>query len=199
MNRPSLKFVDRLTILQIDGLGVAIGAVLAAVWYFAGLEPLSQARADRRSALSTLEERSREASGLSATKSEQERALAATRASLENGVVRLDSAEKINDRVGRLTELARETGLRLDQIKPGAGTASTRFTTVPIRVSGTGRYPGFSEFLHRLHSQFPDIGLATLNLIGEPEMGDRDARFAFDLVWYAAPEGRPVRKSQQAP
>lgn len=186
--------IDRMALWQIDAGGLALCAALAAAWYYAGLQPLQQARADRVSAEEELRAKTRDAETLQADRAGVQHRLKELEDAIGASRVRLEPADRINERVAGLTALARDEGLRLDEIKPGAGTALARYMTVPIHISGSGLYAKCAGFLTELHGQFPDVGVTSLDLRGEPATPDRPPHFVFDLVWYAAPEAARPRK-----
>lgn len=194
MTDPRRAMTDRLSLWQIDAIGLAVCALLAGVWYLAGVEPLSQARAARASLDASLAEKSAEADHVRSVKADTERLLASIRTQIQEDAVQLQSVDALTHRVADLTQLARGHALRLDEIKPGAAVSGSRFTVIPIRVTGGGTYVGCVAFLTTLHEKYPDVGLSSMDLRGEPDMPERGARFTFDLVWYAAPPAAAAKK-----
>jgi Tfp pilus assembly protein PilO len=180
---------------QINALGAATCSGLLALWYLAGFSPLSEARAARRVQDLELTEK-REAVEHHA------RVQAGWKASLEHASsegpqVRLRPATDVLDQVAALSRAAAEAGLTLDEVKPGQAVGKERFATLPLHMSGTGAFPGFEAFLHRVRTSFPDTGVVAFEIKGEPEHADKPASFSVDLRWYASK--LPAQPAQTAP
>ncbi len=77
--------------------------------------------------------------------------------------------------------------MKIDDIQPGAAASGSRYEMVPISLSGKGTYVTCVGFLHRLRQAFPDTGVSSLALQGNPGAAGGAAQFRFDLLWYAAP------------
>jgi hypothetical protein len=186
--------VSRFNLWQIDALGVGVCALLALIWYGAGLQPLSQARAARQAMLDEAGEREQKASHVEDVRRLTEKSLSQIRTELQSVRVRLVQADQSTSRTRAVTALAANFRLTIDEIKPGAPVAASRFTTIPILVSGSGNASDCAHFLHELRAQFPDLGVTAFELRAEPENPDRPARFTFNFVWYAEAPARPARK-----
>lgn len=189
-----MRTPERLSIWQIDAIGLGVCAALAALWYFAGLQPLSEAKAARAALGSTVVERGQEAQRLRTLVADIDKQIVAVQAELDSGSIHLVPADGLNERVADLTRLAHEQGLRLDQIRPGAPVALPRFSKVPIQVAGAGTSADCARFLSAVHARYPDVGVAAMDIRGEPEMPERGTRFVLDLVWYAAPDAGIEKK-----
>jgi len=194
MSTPTQRFANRFTVLQIDAIGLGVCAALAAGWFFAGLQPLSRAKAERATLGQALATRSDEAEQVHTLSVEIERRLAATRREVQSTHVQLATADQLTQRVADLTQLAGGHSLRIDEIKPGTPTAARRFVIVPIVVLGSGSFSDCAAYLRTIHERYPDVGLTALNLRGEPDKPERGARFTFDLAWYAAPGAAQSKK-----
>lgn len=110
--------------------------------------------------------------------------------------VQLRPATALNEQLGAVTALAQRAGLRVQQVSPGKAGAGARYTTVPVRVTGSGTYPAVASFLAALHEHEPTTAVAGVTIHGEgggtgpvsPAAGSaRAAAFTLDLVWYALP------------
>lgn len=117
------------------------------------------------------------------------RELAASTVSLRPGAA-------LNEQLGALTALAQRVGLRVQQVSPGKAASGTRYTTVPVRVTGSGTYPGVALFLAALHESEPTTAVAGVSIrsdaaaqgpVSAVEAASRAATFTLDLVWYALP------------
>lgn len=187
--------IEKLAEWQLDALGVAACAAVAAVWYFAGFVPLAESRAESRAAAEQASAKTEELDHLQKMGRGHQDSLKRTKAARESMAVKLESPEQLLNRVSLLSKAAAEAGLVLDEIKPGTVTLHERFSTVPIRMSGTGGYAAAAGFLHGLRSEFPDLGVVGMDLRGEPEQMDKPPKLVFNLVWFAALPGRPAQAS----
>lgn len=183
-----------LTLWQIDAAGICICAVLALVWYAAGLQPLAQAKAQR---VAMIDEAASHEDA--ATKAEAEQHAAATDldAVLKQQAqqsVKLCTVDHQTARQAELVKLATTHHLTSDEVKPGATTVGTRFTTIALSMTGTGTAVDLAEFLHDVRTLLPDFGVASFDVRGEPENTERPARFTLNFVWYAAPSGAAAAK-----
>jgi Tfp pilus assembly protein PilO len=185
--------IGKLAEWQLDALGAALCTAVAAAWYFAGYAPLAEAKAQRVAVAEEARAKTEELEHLWKMGRGHRESLTRTRLARESMAVRLDSPEQLLQRVSSLSKAAAETGLVLDEIKPGTLTLHERFSTVPIRMSGIGGYTAAAEFLHGLRGAFPDLGVVGMDLRGEPEQVDKPPRFVFSLVWYAALPSRPMQ------
>lgn len=185
--------IEKLAEWQVDALGVAVCAAVVAVWYFAGYTPLAEARAERVATKELAAAKGEELEHLERMGRGHQESLKRTKAVRESMAVKLESPEQLLSRVSMLSRAAADSGLVLDEIKPGTVTLHERFSTVPIRMSGTGTYAAGAEFLHGLRGAFPDIGMVGMDLRGEPEQVEKPSKFVFSLVWYAALPGRPAQ------
>lgn len=189
--RPAALRVDP-ALLRIDAIGCAVCAALAGLWYFAGVHPLSEARAARESARTLLCDRDAQIAELYASRSAFQKSLRDMQERLNTGQVQLQPPEQVNTRIDQLTQLAAACNLRVDQIKPESPTVLAKYTTIQIRLEGAGSWADAARFLHRLKEKHPDNGITGFELRGEPEASDKVPHFAFSLIWYAQPPARPA-------
>ena len=182
---------------QIDALGLGVCAALGALWYFAGLQPVSQAAASRETLEAQLTERDTRLSELFASRSTHQRAAASLEEKIHAGSVNLRPVGDVNTRVAELNTLAVRHHLRIDEVRPGAPLTLQRYVTVPIRLGGRGTYAECSRFLHALRTELRDMGVAGFDLRGEPEAPDKPPTFVFTLVWYAAPAAPPAHPARK--
>lgn len=125
----------------------------------------------------------------------RERAARLKRELASNQVV-LQPAAALNEQLGALTAAAQRSGLRVQQVSPGKANAGSRFTTVPLRVTGSGTYPAVALFLSTLHKQEPTTGVVGIALrdeadaqrpVSTAEGAAQGATFTLDLLWHALP------------
>jgi Tfp pilus assembly protein PilO len=195
--RPIADRFPAAALWQIDAVGLGVCAALGAVWYFAGLQPVSQAAASRETLEAQLSERDTRLSELFSSRSTHQRTVTVLEEKIQAGSVNLRPVDDVNTRISELNTLAVRHDLRIDEVRPGAPVTLPRYVTVPIRLAGTGSYAECSRFMHALRSELRDIGVAGFDLRGEPEAPDKPPTFAFTLVWYAAPAAPPARPSRK--
>jgi Tfp pilus assembly protein PilO len=189
----------RLPHWQIDAVGLGVCILLGALWYEVGFTPLASARAERAALTQDLEAKREDAGHFQKLIQAHESAQTKLREQIRAGAVTLQKPDHLLQRLQELSAAAHDAGLDVGEIKPGDPAPEARFTTVPIHLSGTGRYKAFALFLHGLRSKFPDTALLSLELRGEPEMSEKPARFGFDLVWFAAPTAPAAKAAPPAP
>jgi Tfp pilus assembly protein PilO len=193
--RSPFERVARLSSWQVHAIGLAICLTFGGVWYAAGLTPLSQARAAREAQQQELTVKREALDHLARVQAGWK--LSLDRAHAETTPIPLRPTEAILDQVAALSRAAASVGLTLDEVKPGQPATKERFTTLPVRMSGTGAFPGIVSFFHEVRRSFPDTGIVGFDLHSEPEHPDKPAVFTIDLLWYAAK--LPAAPAQAAP
>lgn len=180
MSLPKLRVPSRA-----DAIGLAALAVVTAVAYFAGFDPLVRAQAERAGA----EERLRDAKAEVSKRSRRVIEDRATARELEQKLgtleVKLEQAGAINDRLARLTRLA--SGLAVDSLQPGAPVFQARYGTVPIRLQAHGTYPQCAAFLRDLATTHRDMSVESLDLSGNADDPVNPPALVLNLRWYVAP------------
>jgi len=176
---------------QIDLAAAAGCAVLAAVAYLAGIRPLLEKRVAVAESRQQLNARRKEYSASQATVAGLRRQLEQVRADLSKIRVRLQSLRSQNARVARMTELANECGLKLDNVGIGEPLSTPRYVAVPITLVGRGAYADCVRFLKRLNRLSRDVGVVGLELSDDPSNATGTCAFEFRLLWHAAPTGSP--------
>lgn len=177
----------RAGLWKVDVGALAVCGLLGGGLYYFGASPLLRARAHDRTQAALVAQRTDEADRLRGSIALAEQRIANVRQQLASTALRLARADQINARVGELTDLAGRHRLEINEIKPGIASREVRYTRVPIRITGAGTFKACALFLHYLRQEFPDTGLLTLEIAGDPSSEEVPLRFAFDLVWYAAP------------
>ncbi len=173
--------------LPIDGGGALAVLVLTAAFYYVGVAPVRSARETERAGAARLADRDREATVLRGELAAVRERLSDARRRAAGSPLSLERPDRMNARMAQLNALAKLNGLEVDEIKPGSFEDGAWFTRVPLRIAGNGPYRAGMLFLHQLNRQFPDMGMAGLEIRGDPATDDTPAIFMFDLVWYAAP------------
>jgi Tfp pilus assembly protein PilO len=180
--------------LKIDAAGVGVYLALTLVVYCLGVQPLLARKADSAQRARELSEKRQKASGLVTTLTSLKRELATMEQRLAESPLRLQPMSAVNQRIAMITDLASQSQLTLNEIQPGKASHGTHYATLPIVLTGSGSYPTTAAFLHRLHTTFPDTGVASFTLAAIPTQPDVPATFKLDLAWYAAPIERIEQK-----
>ena len=186
MSTPSTHST-RHALWQIDLGGFAVCAAMMLVVYLLGVQPLLDRRADAESSRRALSEKRQESADVLSALTTAKRELAGVEQALADTPLRLQPMGAVNQRLARMTALASEAGLTLNEIQPGKAALGTHYATVPIQVAGTGRFPTIVAFLNRLHTTFPDTGVTSFTLSGAPATPSAPVAFRIDLAWHAAP------------
>ena len=168
---------------QVDLAGAAVCVGLTLLFYLAGVLPLSRLQAAQLEQRTELETRREKATRLAAAADTLQRRLKQVGQALGEAPVQLRSARELNQRLARLTNLAGECGLAIDQTHSDRPHNGPWYQTVPIRLAGKGAYPTCAVFLDQIRRAYPDMGVSSFELAGEPG-SNAPAAFRFDLVWY---------------
>lgn len=172
---------------SIDGLGVTIIAAVAGLLYIAGVRPLQTAYADTVRLKADLWL----ADGKLAERRVSEKKAAAIASDLSDRLealnIELSNIDQMNTRLAALTQLAEQSGLAIEAVRPGVQTSDERYRAVMLTLVARAGYAKAGGFLDRLRDQFPDTGLQSIAYDRLPE-GDRNGRLQIVMVWYAAPE-----------
>ncbi|MFN0132182.1 MAG: hypothetical protein ACKVW3_06580 [Phycisphaerales bacterium] len=184
--------VSRGPMWRIDVVGVVACVGVSGAWYALGVRPLASAQAARTGVVDEIQARQERAEKVARTaRTVGAQAEAAQKPG--GGQTMLLPVEQMNRRVAELNEAAASGSLRLDALKPGAPWTGARHTSVPIVLSGSGSYAAAAAFLHRLRTEFADVGVTGFDL--RANTTDPSAsQFVFNLVWYAAPGASGTKK-----
>ncbi|MEE9211280.1 MAG: type 4a pilus biogenesis protein PilO [Phycisphaeraceae bacterium] len=178
---------------RIYATGAAVCAALTVAVYFAGIRPVFHAHQHRTLQQAKLKDQRRLASELAASLSTLRRDVASVTQALDESPLRLEPAGHINQRLARLTELATNHGLEIHQIQPGQVQRDVHYDIVPVHLAGEGTYQTYAAFIHQLHRKFPDTGVSSFELSGNPSDPDDTATFRLNLAWYTIPAAGSVQ------
>jgi Tfp pilus assembly protein PilO len=170
---------------RVDAAGISVLLALGAACWALNVTPFLQ-RHERTDLLREEGERAR----VSLDRAEQELRKIGAQASEVAAQARarplvLEPVGQINQRMTRLSELARAPGVGLVITETSAGEAvrSPRYASVPIKIAGTGTYLGVRAWLERLASEQRDMGVKALRVTA---MDKGQASFSVELLWYAS-------------
>ncbi len=173
--------------LIIDISGTALCLVATGLFYVIGLGPLLGEQKQAATSRAKINAQRAIARGLTQKLAKDKARYRVAQRELAESPLQLAPVTDVNKRILQVTALARECGLKLDVVLPGAPSTGRRYETVPIHLSGTGNYRTCVDLLHRLRQKFPDTTVTSLDLGADPAEPKAGARFSIDLLWHAAP------------
>ena len=176
-----------MNLKKIDLYGWLVCGLLTLLVVSAGFWPILESRAETAQQREALVLKRDEAKQLGVTLAAMRHRLTRVERAAAEEPLQLERVDRLNHRLGRLTDLADRAGLAIDSIEPGEPVASDYYVTVPIAVSGRGSYDAARAFLNALHSQVVDLSVAGMNLSGAATGAETEPTFSFELRWYASP------------
>ena len=184
-----------LDAVKTYGLGLVLCVALSIGAYFFGIKPATGRSQRQQEQQFDLRERRGKSAELSASLAAMHRQIDTTKESLEKLPLRLEPASQINQRLARITDLANACKLTITEIRPGLVTDAVEFQTVPIQIIGTGTYPACAAFLHKLHANFPDTAVRSLETANNnPSPASTAGVYRLELLWHTAPAGMSAQK-----
>lgn len=181
------KPIIRVTVIQLDAITIAVLLGVTAIVYFFGISPLLERHAlilRQQQELGTVREKESDSQKILG---ELQLQTAVAARQLEASPLRLQPVSSLNQRLALVTDLAMQGGAALDDLQPGKNSAGSRYDALQIHVAGTGSFPAFTAMLHRIHAEFPDTGISTFELSGNPQEEPAKAKFSVELLWYTEP------------
>jgi Tfp pilus assembly protein PilO len=100
----------------------------------------------------------------------------------------LDSTQRVNERLARITELATSAGLQVEGIEPSKAVASGHLAAIAIRVTARGGYAAVSKFIHEVRDRLPDCVITSLELSATPSVQDPVANANIQIIWHTRPD-----------
>ena len=100
----------------------------------------------------------------------------------------LDPATLVNTHMARITAAANACGLNVEELQPGKAADTPYYKAIELRIAGSGTFPQVTRFLHRVHEDFADSGVRSIELTaGSGNALSPPANFRLGLIWFAAP------------
>lgn len=173
-------------------IGAVVCAVITITIWATVIGPSLRQQQQRAAQIRDLGARRHKAAALQANlaaterkQAEIEKATAATR-------LLLDPSTLINSHMVRITQEAGACGLTIDQVQPGKTSQTPFYTTVELRIAGSGAFPDVTRFLHHLNENCPDLSIRAMSLsTAAGNALSPPAGFQMDLIWFAAPTAAP--------
>jgi Tfp pilus assembly protein PilO len=187
---------------KVDAIGIAVVGALSILAYVVAASPLLERHAKVQTQRSDLHAAQQKTADVKHKLEDLQAQLVLAQRDLATAPLKLQPATLLNQRLALLTDLVSQNGAAVDDVQPGKVITGARFDTLTMKVSGTATYCTFSALLHRLHEQFPDIGISALEVGGNPQDALGSAKFSVDLVWYTqaanGPPAAPEKGSAKA-
>jgi Tfp pilus assembly protein PilO len=182
--RPQLRGAS---VVKVYACGAAVCAALTAAAYLFGVRPAVARYDDYVAQQLEFKTARQKAAGLLGVRNSTQNQLNAVNESLKNLTLRLEPASTVNQRLGKLTELAtRDCQLVIDEMRPMAATDGADYQTVPLLIAGSGTYPNCAKFLHRVRKDFPDTAVKSFETTNNSASPDNPtATFQVELLWHA--------------
>jgi len=182
-----IQLLEKWKFARIDAAGIAIALSIGLLFYWSAVRPVLAAQENHAAQEAQLANQ-RENAALAAARAEDLKSKVSTaRTALSKCAVQLAPAVNVNSRIGQLTELATQQGLKVDEIQPAEATYCRNYGSVPIRLNGSGEYRTWAAFLHQMPKNFPDISVDSFQLTGKPDTPGSQVEFRVNLVWFVAP------------
>ncbi len=170
---------------------LAVAGVAGFLFFWFGLRPVLYLQ-DRHAAEKTqLESRQKDIALMRTRAEDLKKKLSEVRKAVTQGLVQLEPASAINNRISRLAELAAHHGLKVNEVQPAEPVYGQNSGSVPIRLNGTGGYRDWAGFLHTLSQSFPDTAVDSFLLSGKHDDSASPPEFQVDLVWHVVPDKAP--------
>jgi Tfp pilus assembly protein PilO len=176
-----------ISLLAIDALGASICIALTALLYFGAVHPRSADATMLSGRQAELVEQMNTARQLAASRAAVTRRVEAAQDALLHHDLKLDRTARLNHRLARMSDLAAECGLHVDEIHVGDSTPQTYYQTVALELKCRADFRQAVLFLRSLHRTAPDVGVWSFTLSGNPRDAATAATAEFDLAWFAAP------------
>jgi Tfp pilus assembly protein PilO len=171
----------------VHAAGVAILLAVVLATYGFVVRPAFHRRAEVTTLRTQLQNTQSQIRELESQRSTMRHQLARSREELSNHALNLESANALNARVARMTDLVESCGLVIQRTDIGAVRERNWYQIVPISMTGTGSYRTCASFMRRLRETMPDTGMTAFALSAKTRSGDDETAFVFDFLWHAAP------------
>ncbi|GEM_PF-7096278 len=177
-----------------DAGGVGVIALMAAASWLLVVEPGADARQQALGLRTQTDLVQSQVAMVQAQSRTAEGDLAA--ASAQAGPARpLRHPTEFNGLLASLNRAALESGLALDQIRPGAVDRTLETSKHRITLAGRGTYPAAVAYLLAIRDQFPDVTVVALSARHGGEADDHAALLSLELAWHAQPDPKPTRNA----
>ena len=132
---------------SIDGMGVAMIGAVVGLLYVAGVRPLQATYADAVKLKAELWIASNELSERQTSESKATTTAQKLSDRLEQLAIELSNIDQMNTRLAELTQLAEQSGLTIEAVRPGEQVSKERYRAVLITLIGRTGYEQAGTFL----------------------------------------------------
>ncbi len=189
-NSPTTK----LEFVRIDAAFAAVYVVATILFYVITIRPILGRQETTASQTKTLQSQRRNTSQLARRAANLTERLDESRAALEESPLQLKPVSTLNQRIARLTSMARAEGLMVDRVEQSEVIYAKKYNKVGITLTGSSGYRQWARFLNALAQNMPDVVVDSFELVGTPQRSDVPTFFRIDLIWYASPSGALAKK-----
>jgi Tfp pilus assembly protein PilO len=172
---------------RIDLAGLGVCALVTLAVYLVLVRPYQDKQVEYQELSAALAERSLSVGRARSSLSETRKGLERTEVELSELPLTLEPAAGVNQKLARLADVASRSGLEVYQLQPDSIRSGSRYSLIPITLSGLGDYRRVTSFLSSLHDGFADVGVVGFDLSTDNPSVAGKARFDLDLVWYTTP------------
>lgn len=169
---------------QVDAAGAAALVAITALAYVLAIRPAIASRRERAQMTQRLESETLANRQVARNVNQLQSALHDEREGMAAYPIRLTTMSSMNERISQVVGLARECGLNVRSTEPGKLEPATIHGVVGLRLEGKGGYPACAEFLHRLNTDFSDMGVRSMSLISQAQSPYEDPLFNLQLLWF---------------
>jgi Tfp pilus assembly protein PilO len=171
----------------IHAVGVTVCLLLTAITVFIVGRPILVQRDVEQEIAARLADLRRRSDAVNAANARLKAKLQRVETELRTTEVSLESGDQLNVHLSRIIDLAAASSITIDESQSGGMIPGEHFDSVPLMLSGRGRYPDCARFLHHLAAEMRDVQLISLELSGPEPAVDPVCEFQLELAWYAAP------------
>jgi Tfp pilus assembly protein PilO len=179
---------------RIDLIGAAVCAAMTLAVCLGGIVPLAGSHEEVLKMQAETVAQQSQAARLDATLTATREKLRQAQKKLDESPLRLETSTNVFRRLSDVSALASDSGLSLDDIRPGPAAVGTYCDTVPIAMAGNGTYRACAAFLARLCRVMPDTGVSSLEVAAVGVDPSGSGKFHFDLEWHVAPRSAGTAK-----
>lgn len=206
----SRNYNQNWPVSRIDMAGVGVCVLAAGLAYGTIVRPILNAKIDERMMAMSLASDTAEIERTRASIAESERQADDVRRRIEQADVQLHSTDQLNIRLGELSELARQSGLTVQTMRPKPVVVGPRFTVTPIELKGTGGYRAVDALISAMHRSMRDLRVVGLEIeaqrtpavagsISTAENESTAGAFSIEVSWYSDSAGAKRAASANRP
>lgn len=196
MSAPHRKSSHR----DLDGLAVVAALAMAGVAAWIGVVPTMENDEVMRRLTGQVTRSNEQLKGLQSEFRTVRSSIERAEKELARSDIELYNTEQLAARQGELHALFAGRGITVEQLIVGSISRGEQLDTVSLRLDGTGDFPTCIRVMHDLRAEFPDMAVTSFQISrtsAETSRGDTgagqpgfEARFVFNIEWYAARSGR---------